>query len=71
MLLEKGAERGLTPFMIGSIMCRETIHKKSVIEGIVGEANRVLTPGESEQVFLEVVSAIMDSHIDKLVQLYS
>ncbi|KAG6384272.1 hypothetical protein SASPL_155924 [Salvia splendens] len=32
MLLKKGTERGLTPFAIGSIMCRETVKKESVIE---------------------------------------
>ncbi|KAK4771439.1 hypothetical protein SAY87_031971 [Trapa incisa] len=71
MLLKKGAGRGLTPFMIGSILCRETIHKKSVIEGILEEANGLLllvSGEESEEVFLETVSAIMDSHLDKLVQ---
>ncbi|KAF9616390.1 hypothetical protein IFM89_029644, partial [Coptis chinensis] len=38
MLLKKGAERELSPFTIGSIMCRETLKKESVIEEIVREA---------------------------------
>ncbi|OWM72153.1 phosphatidylinositol 4-kinase gamma 4 [Punica granatum] len=67
MLLKKGVERGLTPFVIGSIMCRETIHKESVIEGIIKEAKESLLPGASEEVFLEAVSAIMDSRLDELV----
>ncbi|KAE8710780.1 Phosphatidylinositol 4-kinase gamma 2 [Hibiscus syriacus] len=35
MLLKKGVERGLTPFAIGRIMCRETRKQESVIERIV------------------------------------
>ncbi|CAJ1974394.1 unnamed protein product [Sphenostylis stenocarpa] len=66
MLLKKGAERGLTPFAIGSIMCRETLKKKSVIEQIVQEAEEAAFPGASEGAFLDIVSAIMDSHLDEL-----
>ncbi|MCD7465869.1 hypothetical protein HAX54_002059 [Datura stramonium] len=47
MLLKKGAERDLTPFTIGSIMCRETLNKESVIEEILQEAWTLL-PGSSE-----------------------
>lgn len=65
MLLKKGTQRGLTPFVIGSIMCRETIHKESVIEQIIKEANGSLKPGACEDEFLEAVSALMDSHLDK------
>ncbi|KAK4769156.1 hypothetical protein SAY86_027306 [Trapa natans] len=68
MLLKKGTRRGLTPFVMGSIMCRETIHKESVIEQIVKEASGSLKHGASEEVFLEAVSAFMDSHLDKLKQ---
>ncbi|XP_059461125.1 phosphatidylinositol 4-kinase gamma 3 [Corylus avellana] len=66
MLLKKGAERGLTPFAIGSIMCRETL-KDSVIEQIVQEAQEAALPGTSEAAFLECVSMIMDRHLDELV----
>ncbi|KAK9724819.1 hypothetical protein RND81_05G100600 [Saponaria officinalis] len=66
MLLKKGAERGLTPFAIGSIMCRETLKKESVIELIVREAEEALTPGSAETTFLEVVAAVMDRHLDQL-----
>lgn len=67
MLLKKGAERGLTPFVIGSIMCRETLKKESVIEEIICEAQDSLLPGTSEEAFLEAVSQIMDSRLDKLI----
>ncbi|KAF8413330.1 hypothetical protein HHK36_001309 [Tetracentron sinense] len=66
MLLKKGAERGLTPFTIGSIMCRETLKKESVIEEIVHEAQDAVLSGTSETAFLESVSQIMDERLDKL-----
>ncbi|KAI4302904.1 hypothetical protein MLD38_038597 [Melastoma candidum] len=66
MLLKKGVERGLTPFAIGSIMCRETINEESVIEGIIREAEKSLLPGMSEAAFLDMTSQIMDSTLDKL-----
>ncbi|XP_021285474.1 phosphatidylinositol 4-kinase gamma 2 [Herrania umbratica] len=66
MLLKKGAERALTPFAIGSIMCRETVNKESVIEQIVREAQDSLLPGMSEAAFIETVSQVMDSWLDKL-----
>lgn len=68
MLLKKGVERGLTPFAIGSIMCRETVKKESVIEQIVQEARDAVLPGSSEAAFLEAVSSIMDRHLDELSQ---
>lgn len=66
MLLKKGAERGLTPFAIGSIMCRRTLKDESVIEQIVREAEEALLPGSSENAYLEAVSTIMDLHLDGL-----
>ncbi|KAL1532030.1 Phosphatidylinositol 4-kinase gamma 3 [Salvia divinorum] len=66
MLLKKGAERGLTPFAIGSIMCRETVKKESVIEKIVEESKESVLPGTSESAFLESVSVIMDRYLDGL-----
>lgn len=68
MLLKKGVERGLTPFAIGSIMCRETGTKESVIEEIVCEAKDSLLPGMSEDTFLGAISQIMDSRLDKLTK---
>ncbi|TKY71041.1 Phosphatidylinositol 4-kinase gamma 4 [Spatholobus suberectus] len=66
MLLKKGVEKGLTPYAIGSIMCRENLNKESVIEEIICEAEESLLPGMGESVFLESVSQIMDSRLDKL-----
>ncbi|KAG5538222.1 hypothetical protein RHGRI_018973 [Rhododendron griersonianum] len=68
MLLKKGAERGLTPYVIGSIMCRETLTKESVIEEIVQEALDSLLPGTSEAAFMESVSHFMDRHLDKIAK---
>ncbi|URD86060.1 phosphatidylinositol 3- and 4-kinase family protein [Musa troglodytarum] len=65
MLLKKGVERGLTPYDIGSIMCRETLKKESKIEEMLREANNTILPGTSETAFLESVSEIMDHHLDK------
>ncbi|GER26802.1 phosphatidylinositol 4-kinase gamma 4 [Striga asiatica] len=70
MLLKKGAERGLTPFQIGSIMCRENLNKKSVLEEIVDEANDSLLPQMSDSAFFEALSETMDSTLDKLVCVY-
>lgn len=66
MLLQKGAEKGLTPFTIGSIMCRETLKKKSVIEQIIHKAEEAALPGTSEAKFLDLVSVIMDNHLEGL-----
>ncbi|CAK8579350.1 unnamed protein product [Lathyrus sativus] len=68
MLLKKGVERGFTPYAIGSIMCRENLNKESVIEEIISEAEDSLLPGMDESAFLESVSQIMDSRLDKLAQ---
>ncbi|EEF39060.1 phosphatidylinositol 4-kinase gamma 4 [Ricinus communis] len=66
MLLKKGVERRLTPFAIGSIMCRETLKKASLIEEIVQEAQDCVLPGTSEVAFLETVSHIMDRRLDEI-----
>ncbi|KAL9330026.1 hypothetical protein ACSQ67_005029 [Phaseolus vulgaris] len=66
MLLKRGVERGLTPYEIGSIMCRENLNKESVIEEIIMEAQDSLLPGMEEPDFLEAISRSMDSHLDKL-----
>ncbi|KAF0932441.1 hypothetical protein E2562_010350 [Oryza meyeriana var. granulata] len=66
MLLKKGAERGLTPYDIGSILCRETVKKESEIEAIIEEAEDAVLPETSEETFLETISEIMDHHLDKL-----
>ncbi|PNY00097.1 putative phosphatidylinositol 4-kinase type 2-beta [Trifolium pratense] len=66
MLLKKGVARGLTPYAIGSIICRENLNKESVIEEIMSEAQESLGPGMDESAFLDSISQIMDSHLDKL-----
>ncbi|EOY23542.1 hypothetical protein QUC31_008306 [Theobroma cacao] len=66
MLLKKGAERGLTPYSIGRIMCRETVKEESVIEQIVREAEEAVLPGMSDDAFFEAVASIMDRHLDEL-----
>ncbi|XWS48548.1 hypothetical protein CRYUN_Cryun13aG0087500 [Craigia yunnanensis] len=66
MLLKKGTERRLTPFAIGSIMCRETVKQESVIEQIVREAEEALLAGMSEDSFFEAVALIMDRRLDEL-----
>lgn len=66
MLLKKGVEKGLTPFAIGSIMCRETLKKESVIEEIVQEAQDCMLPGTSEAAFFQTISHIMDRRLDEI-----
>lgn len=66
MLLKKGVARGLTPFAIGSIICRETLNKESMIERIVREAEEALLPESSESAFLETISSVMDHWLDEL-----
>ncbi|KAJ6823148.1 phosphatidylinositol 4-kinase gamma 4-like [Iris pallida] len=66
MLLKKGVERGLTPYDIGSILCRETLKKESKIEEIIREVEDNTLPGTSEAVFLESVAEIMDRRLNEL-----
>ncbi|CAF2303746.1 hypothetical protein HID58_016633 [Brassica napus] len=68
MLLKKGAERGLTAFEIGNMMCRETLSKKSLVEEMVEEAQEAVLPGTSEAAFLEALSDVMDYHLDEVVR---
>lgn len=68
MLLKKGAERGLMAYAIGSMMCREKLNKRSVIEEIVEEATDGMLPGMSGAAFLETVSEIMDVRLEKLIK---
>ncbi|MBA0620649.1 hypothetical protein Godav_006348 [Gossypium davidsonii] len=66
MLLKKGAARGLTPYAIGSIMCRENLNEESVIEEIVQEAEESVLPNTSEAAFLKKLSQIMDCRLDEI-----
>lgn len=65
MLLKKGAEKGLTPYDIGNMLCRETVKKESKIEEIVREAKDAVLPGTSETAFLGSLSKIMDHYLDE------
>lgn len=66
MLLKKGVERGLTPFTIGNMMCRETIKKEAAIEDIIHKAKEAMLPCASEAAFMETVSEAMDNYLDQL-----
>lgn len=68
MLLQKGAERGLTPYDIGNILCRETVKKESKMEGMIREAKDSVLPGTSETSFMETISEIMDIYLDSLTK---
>lgn len=65
MLLKKGVDRGLTPYAIGSIMCRKNMNIQSEIEVMIQEAQDSLLPGMSESAFLEAISQVMDLHLDR------
>nr|XP_043629526.1 phosphatidylinositol 4-kinase gamma 2-like [Erigeron canadensis] len=66
MLLKKGATKGLSPFAIGQIMCRENLNKESMIEKIIQKAHDSMLTGMSEAAFLETVSRIMDSELENM-----
>ncbi|XP_006343840.1 phosphatidylinositol 4-kinase gamma 4-like [Solanum tuberosum] len=66
MLLKKGVEKGLAPFDIGNMMCRETLNKESVIEEIIRDAQDSMLPGMTEATFLETVYKLMDIKLEKL-----
>ncbi|KAJ0265633.1 Phosphatidylinositol 3-/4-kinase [Hirschfeldia incana] len=68
MLLKKGVERKLTPYQIGSMMCRETVNKDSAIEEIVRDAHNSVLPASSEATFIEAVSVSMDRRLDDLIK---
>ncbi|KAL5062424.1 hypothetical protein RYX36_024161 [Vicia faba] len=71
MLLQKGVEKGMTPFAIGSLMCRKSLNNESVIEGIVKTALDSVLPGTSEATFMEAVSEIIDRHLDEVTSNYN
>lgn len=47
-------------------MCRETLNRWSIIEGIVQEAEETLLPDSSESAFLDAVSQVMDCCLDEI-----
>ncbi|KAJ7520057.1 hypothetical protein O6H91_20G065300 [Diphasiastrum complanatum] len=65
MLLKKGAAAGLSPFFIGSMMCRDYMNRKSTIERMLEDAEANIWPGSSDVQFLESLSVIMDSYVDE------
>lgn len=67
MLLKKGAKRGLCPYAIGRILCRETLNKESVIEKILEKASNMTLPGTSEANFLKTVSDLLDFELGKVL----
>lgn len=66
MLLKKGAVRGMCPYTIGSILCRETLNRESVIEKIIQKAHNMTLPGTHEADFLKTVWDLLDFELDKI-----
>lgn len=63
-LLQKGADAGLTPFQIGSMMVRSDPSRASVLEGLVEEAEALLDCNNlSADTFSSVLSGVIDSHL--------
>ncbi|KAK9076363.1 hypothetical protein SSX86_004697 [Deinandra increscens subsp. villosa] len=62
----KVLRKDFTPFVIGNIMCRENLNKKSVIEEIIQEAEDLVLPGVSEAAFVKTVSEVMDRRLDSI-----
>lgn len=68
MLLKKGAARGLSPYAIGRILCRETLNKESMIEKILQKARKNTLTRTSEAGFLKSVSDLLDLELDLVSQ---
>ncbi|KAL8216616.1 hypothetical protein R6Q57_023453 [Mikania cordata] len=68
MLLKKGAKRGLCPYMIGRVLCRETFHEESTIEKIHQKASNIRLPGTTEGEFIAIVSDLLDFELDKVLE---
>ncbi|KAL8244815.1 hypothetical protein R6Q59_011073 [Mikania micrantha] len=66
MLLKKGAKRGLCPYTIGRVLCRETFHEESTIEKILQKASNTRLPGTTEGEFIAIVSDLLDFELDKV-----
>uniref|UniRef100_A0A0E0L6H7 1-phosphatidylinositol 4-kinase n=1 Tax=Oryza punctata TaxID=4537 RepID=A0A0E0L6H7_ORYPU len=62
MLLKKGVDAGLAAFDMGSILCRETLTKESVIEEIIREVQ----DDDEEAAFLHSLSLSMDRRLGEL-----
>ncbi|KAI0492558.1 hypothetical protein KFK09_026831 [Dendrobium nobile] len=68
MLLKKGAQRSLSPYEIGRILCRETLKKESKIEGMIRKAKEAILPETCEAAFMESISQLMDRYFDELAE---
>ncbi|XP_065858995.1 phosphatidylinositol 4-kinase gamma 2-like [Euphorbia lathyris] len=69
MLLKKGATKKLSPFQIGSLMCKETENvETSSIKKIVDEAQAEADglPNTSEEDFLNIVYRITEARLDEI-----
>ncbi|CAM8950537.1 unnamed protein product [Rhodiola kirilowii] len=67
MLLQKGIGCGLTPYAIGSIMCRDDLDKESVLEEIVHQGIESVLPDSTEDVTMEGISKAMDGRLKQLM----
>lgn len=67
MLLQKGIERGLTPYTIGSIMCRDDLDKESVLEEISRQGMNSVAPNSTEEVIMEGIYKAMNVRLNQLV----
>jgi hypothetical protein len=64
MLLKKGAAAGLTPFQIGSIMCRiESMDSPSPIEVLLEKAIALLPIHGEEPDMLAILASLLDDYI--------
>eukprot|EP00897_Mesotaenium_endlicherianum_P008730 jgi/Mesen1/7886/ME000420S07028 len=66
-LLKLGASLGLTPFDIGSMMVRERLNKRSVMEEIVEEVEQNLLPGSSEAAFFDSFKQVIEERMQQIV----
>lgn len=71
MLLKKGAARGMTPFSIGNIMCREAL-TKSPLEKLhkhaldLSAAHFQISKAEvTNEQYLQHMSAVLDEYLDE------
>eukprot|EP00850_Spirogloea_muscicola_P011772 SM000074S21682 [mRNA] locus=s74:482912:485597:+ [translate_table: standard] len=67
-LLKKGSAAGLSPYSIGSMMCRTSLSEMSEIEKILEAVEESVLPGSSEEAFLEKVYMLLDNSVQKLAR---
>ena len=77
LLLRKGAARGLSPYAIGSLMCREEDDARSPIEGMHADALRAAAKSSRaadeiagdagfDAAYLRHMEALLDEFLDDL-----